>query len=170
MTDGWLGDQIIANRKIRPYHEVKRRKYRIRLLNGGPSRFYQFFLKREKTGENIPFTVISGDGNILPNPVKAESIYMSVAQRVDVIIDFADFEDGENIIIENHLEQTNGKGPTGRMLKNPDGVLCFKVKGPIVDDPSRIPEKFRDLPKVDMSEVTNTREWTFDYDSCMDAL
>jgi FtsP/CotA-like multicopper oxidase with cupredoxin domain len=163
-TDGWLGDQIIANRKIRPYHDVKRRKYRFRILNGGPSRFYQFFLKREKTGEYVPFTVLSGDGNILPQPVKAESLFLSVAQRVDVIIDFSEFEDGERLIIENHLEQTNGKGPSGRLLEEPDGVLAFNVKGPIVEDPSRIPEKLRPLPKVDMDAVTNERVWTFDYD------
>ena len=89
MTEGWLGDQIVANRRIRPHHDVKRRKYRFRILNGGPSRFYQFYLRREKTGEYIPFKVISGDGNILPHPVNAESIYLSVAQRVDIILDLS---------------------------------------------------------------------------------
>ncbi len=161
-TDGWLGDQVTVNRKIRPFHEVERRKYRFRILNGGPSRFYQFFL-RKKGGDYIPFVVITGDGNILPQPVRAESIYLSVAQRYDIIIDFSEFEDGDEIILENHLEQTNGKGPTGRMLQVPDGVLSFKVKGPVVEDPSRVPERFRPLPKIDLSEVVRERLWVFDY-------
>jgi FtsP/CotA-like multicopper oxidase with cupredoxin domain len=165
MTDGWLGDQIVANRKIRPFTEVKRRKYRFRLLNGGPSRFYRFQLRRKKTGELVPMTIITGDGNILPEPVRAWSVYMSVAQRVDVILDFSDYDDGEQLILENLLEQTNGKGPSGRILDDPDGVLAFNVTGtePYPDN-SRVPSKLRDLPEVDLSLVRKERTWTFDYD------
>ena len=39
-TDGILGDRYTVNRVIQPNFKVKRRKYRFRLLNGGPSRFY----------------------------------------------------------------------------------------------------------------------------------
>ena len=83
-TDGILGDKFTVNRTIQPFFRVEPRKYRFRILNGGPSRFYQLYLS---TGQ--PFAVITGDGNFLPQPVVAESLYLSVAQRADVIIDFS---------------------------------------------------------------------------------
>jgi FtsP/CotA-like multicopper oxidase with cupredoxin domain len=58
VTDGWLGEQVTINRRIRPHFRVERRKYRLRILNGGPSRFYQLFLSSKK-----PFLIITGDGN-----------------------------------------------------------------------------------------------------------
>ncbi len=62
-TAGILGDRYTVNRRIQPFFEVERRKYRFRILNGGPSRFYQLFLSSGK-----PFVVITGDGNFLPGP------------------------------------------------------------------------------------------------------
>ena len=55
--DGFLGEQYTVNGAVRPYVEVARRKYRFRMLNTGPSRFYKFALS---TGEQI--TVIANDG------------------------------------------------------------------------------------------------------------
>src|SRR5262249_12459017 len=40
---GVLGDRFAVNGQIQPNLTVLRRKYRFRLLNAGPSRFYQFF-------------------------------------------------------------------------------------------------------------------------------
>jgi FtsP/CotA-like multicopper oxidase with cupredoxin domain len=39
-TDGILGDRYTVNGVIQPFFQVQPRKYRLRLLNGGPSRFY----------------------------------------------------------------------------------------------------------------------------------
>jgi FtsP/CotA-like multicopper oxidase with cupredoxin domain len=62
VTDGWLGDQVTVNRRIRPHFKVERRKCRLRVLNGGPSRFYQLFLSSGK-----PFLIVTGDGNFQPD-------------------------------------------------------------------------------------------------------
>ena len=183
-TDGWLGDMITANRMIFPRFEVERRKYRFRIINGGPSRFYQLYLSdaceltkvgdkkdeyviRKKRKKHM--TVITGDGNFLPEPIDTESIYLSTAQRVDVIIDFSEFEDGDYLFLENRLVQTNGKGPSGdRQLSGDEpwetGIIRFDVKGPKCDDPSEVPDYFRSLPRVDLSEVKFRRLWDFDYD------
>src|SRR5229473_747819 len=42
--DGILGDKFLVNGKIQPFFEVQPRRYRFRLLDTGPSRFYEFFL------------------------------------------------------------------------------------------------------------------------------
>ncbi len=158
-TDGILGDRYTVNRIIQPFFQVERRKYRFRILNGGPSRFYQLFLSSGK-----PWTIITGDGNFLPEPVTAQSIYLSVAQRVDVIIDFSQYKVGDTVTVLNRLEQTNGKGPSGRILDPGDGILQFQVVEATGPDPSRIPDRLRDLPRIDPADVRRERTWVFDYD------
>lgn len=172
-TDGWLGDRITINRTILPKLTVKRRKYRFRILNGGPSRFYQFGLSQNDPIHNpFPVIIITGDGNFLPEPVVANHWLMSVAQRFDVIIDFSAFNAGDQVYLWNVLEQTNGKGPSGRQL-NPetDKEQMQVMRFDVVDmdegetDESEVPNFFRPLPALpqDLSAL-NKRTWDFDYD------
>ncbi len=158
-TDGILGDKFTVNRIIQPFFQVEPRKYRFRILNGGPSRFYQLYLS---TGQ--PFVVITGDGNFLPKPVTAESIYLSVAQRTDVILDFSRYQPGDQITLQNRLEQVNGKGPSGRMLDPGDSIMRFDVVASTGPDNSQIPDRFRQLPLIpdDLSKFKH-RVWVFDY-------
>ena len=122
-TNGFLGNLYTVNRKVTPYLNVEPRKYRFRFLNGGPSRFYEL---RLRSGQQ--FTVISNDGNLLPAPVIADSLKLSVAQRHDVIVDFSQFGAGALIELENIMEQIHGEGPTGRSLPNGQGdpVMQFR--------------------------------------------
>lgn len=173
---GVLGDRFTVNRVIQPHFEVKRRKYRFRILDGGPSRFYQLFLNSPTLSpagaeeQHLHrFIVISGDGNFQPEPVEAESIYMGVAQRVDVIIDFSTFKAGDQIYLENRLDQMHGHGPSGRMITDPEEIrshrlMRFDVVGDAVDDPSRVPDFFRPFPPIDRSIIKRERTWNFDYD------
>jgi FtsP/CotA-like multicopper oxidase with cupredoxin domain len=158
-TNGILGDRYTVNRRIQPFFQVERRKYRFRILNGGPSRFYQVFLSSGR-----PFVVITGDGNVLPRPLEAESIYLSVAQRVDVVLDFSQYRVGETVTLLNRLEQITGQGPSGRMLDPGDPLIQFQVVAATGPDPSRIPDKLRELPRIDPGEIRRERVWEFDYD------
>jgi FtsP/CotA-like multicopper oxidase with cupredoxin domain len=90
--DGILGDKFLVNGKIQPFFEVQPRRYRFRLLDTGPSRFYEFFLTNlNQLGATNQFFVIANDGNLLPAPVKVNSVRIGVAERVDVIVDFSSF-------------------------------------------------------------------------------
>jgi FtsP/CotA-like multicopper oxidase with cupredoxin domain len=157
-TNGILGDRFTVNRKIQPFFRVERRKYRFRILNGGPSRFYQLFLSSGR-----PFTIITGDGNFQPQPVEASSIYLSVGQRVDVIVDFSHYRAGDTVILQNHLEQLTGQGPSGRLIEPGDALMQFQVVEATGKDPSRVPDYFRELPGIDLSLVKRERLWVFDY-------
>src|SRR5712692_8966339 len=88
--DGILGDKFLVNGVIQPFFNVQPRRYRFRLLDTGPSRFFEFFLTGA-VGTNSPttnpFFVIGNDGNLLPNPVQVNSVRIGVAERVDIIID-----------------------------------------------------------------------------------
>ncbi len=128
--DGILGDKFLVNGKIQPFFNVKRRRYRFRWLNGGPSRFYQFFLTNPNNlSQNNQFWQIANDGNLLPNPVQVSSTLIAVAERMDVIIDFSAFPAGTTLRLENRLKQTNGAGPSGGLFSAGQGnqVLEFRV-------------------------------------------
>src|SRR5437763_2431535 len=163
-TDGMLGDKYTVNRRIQPFFKVERRKYRFRILNGGPSRFLQIFLSSGEKRQTLhPFIVITGDGNFLPQPICATSIYLSVAQRVDVVLDFSQFKAGDQLYLQNRLEQTNGRGPSGRILAPGDDIMRFDVIEATAQDPSCVPQRLRQLPPINMNEIKRRRVWQFDY-------
>ena len=73
--DGILGDRFCANGAIQPFFDVDRRRYRLRLYNPGPSRWWEFALF---DGTNfMPFWQISIDGNLLPEAVKVTSVKLA---------------------------------------------------------------------------------------------
>ena len=158
--DGILGDKFIVNGAIQPFFKVARRKYRFRLLNTGPSRFYEFFLSNGQ-----PFVQISNDGNLLPQPLPRTSVRLGVAERADVVVDFSHLRIGDRVFLENRLEQTSGRGPTGKILPQSSAtqLLRFDVdRNPSEPDPSRVPPTLRALPTIDMREVVATRTWRFE--------
>ena len=156
--DGLLGDKDTVNGKIQPFFNVARRKYRFRMLNGGPSRFYEFFLSN-----GLPFIHISNDGNLLPAPLTKQSLRISVAERIDAIVDFSNCSIGEEIILQNRLEQENGRGPTGHILDPEDSreVLKFIVSSD-ADDFSEVPATLRTLPTINPNGAVATRNWRFE--------
>jgi FtsP/CotA-like multicopper oxidase with cupredoxin domain len=146
-TDGILGNQFLVNGKIQPFFDVQKRRYRFRVLDFGPSRFYQFFLTNpDNLSQSIPFWVIANDGNLLPRPIEVTSHRIGVAERVDVIVDFAKiaarFGNPARIRLENRLEQTSGRGPTGKILPAGQGdqLMEFHLVGGAVADGSFDPE------------------------------
>src|SRR5713101_5447407 len=112
--DGILGDKFLVNGVIQPFFNVQPRRYRFRLLDVGPSRFFEYFLTGAvgtSSPTTNPFFVIGNDGNLLPHPVQTNSVRIGVAERVDIIIDFSKFA-GQTVYLENRLNQLNGQGPT----------------------------------------------------------
>ncbi|HEY6193713.1 MAG TPA: multicopper oxidase domain-containing protein [Candidatus Eisenbacteria bacterium] len=158
--DGILGDKFTVNGKIQPFKRVARRKYRFRMHNIGPSRWYQFALSNGR-----PMTQISADGNLLPRPITTSGPRLAVAMRADVILDFSDLADGTEVFLVNVLEQDDGRGPTGKVLPLSRGTPILKF---IVDasldthgDPSRIPDRFYDLPPTPATEAVTRRTFEF---------
>jgi FtsP/CotA-like multicopper oxidase with cupredoxin domain len=159
--DGVIGDKMTVNGKVEPFMRVARRKYRFRILNMGPSRFYNLFLSN-----SMNMVQLSHDGNFLPMPLTVRNIRFTVASRVDVIIDFTNQPSGREIFLVNCQEQKDGRGPTGKLLPLALGtkVLKFVVDGTIdtKGDPSRIPTRLLDLPPIPRAEVVTERTFIFD--------
>jgi FtsP/CotA-like multicopper oxidase with cupredoxin domain len=158
--DGIIGDKMVVNGRIQPYLEVHKRRYRFRILDGGPSRFYQLYLTNPaQPNVKIPYWAITTtDGNFLPRPIEIngssslspQGVRLSVAERVDIIIDFKRIwqQFGSpsgtlKIWLENRLEQEDGRGPTDDILPpgNVNNALVeFRITGGSVADPSFDPQ------------------------------
>ena len=172
--DGFLGEHVTVNGAVAPYFEVKRRKYRFRIVNTGPSRIYTFQTcdvggDGVECMDDLPATdliLIGNDGNLLSSAVTVDNVTISAAERFDVVIDFSAYSDGDRINLMNIADQTSGKGRTGVFApmtsKFAQKVVQFRVTGPPVADPSVIPAVMREQPTITNGEIACEREFIFD--------
>jgi spore coat protein A len=91
-----FGDVLLVNGAVWPYLAVDRGKYRFRILNGSGSRSYRLTLS---TG--APITVIGTDAGLLAAPVPVTSLLLTPGERADVVVDFAGYASGTEIVLEN---------------------------------------------------------------------
>ncbi|MBI2883752.1 MAG: multicopper oxidase domain-containing protein [Candidatus Methylomirabilis oxyfera] len=154
--DGILGDKFAINGKIQPFLDVKRRRYRFRILDSGPSRVYELFLSNGRH-----FIQLSNDGNLLPRALARQSVRLGVAERVDLIVDFTDAQIGEKIYLQNRLEQVNGRGPTGKLIQ-PTNLVEFRVVGDATDDSRDYQGGEALLPLPDRRPAARERRFAFD--------
>src|SRR4051812_7684623 len=93
---GLFGDVILVNGRPWPAMPVERRKYRFRLLNASISRSYLLALS---TGD--PFTVIGTDGGLMPAPADTTTLRFGMAERYEIVVDFAKYPIGTRVVLEN---------------------------------------------------------------------
>ncbi|MDA8485683.1 multicopper oxidase domain-containing protein [Pseudomonas resinovorans] len=162
--DGVLGDKITVNGIIEPFLRVAARKYRFRLLNGGPSRFYQFHLVDASNAEQT-FTYIANDGNLLPAPLRNHTqVNLGVAERGDIVVDFSAYPLGTELFLVNRQEQTTTRRPDG-VTSPGTRVLKFVVdRQPPEQDLSQVPDTLRELRPLDPAEIAAApvRRWEFE--------
>lgn len=95
------GDVIHVNGAPWPYLEVEPRKYRFRMLNTGISRTYKMYLELStKVGTKLPFTVIGSDCGLLEKPVPTSDLYISDAERWEIVVDFSQYA-GQLVTMRN---------------------------------------------------------------------
>ncbi|MDX1763799.1 MAG: multicopper oxidase family protein, partial [bacterium] len=117
---GFLGDKVLVNGKVWPFLNVKQGKYRFRFINGSQARAYTLRLENlADPAQVIPFTLIGTDVGLVSAPISLNTIHAVPAERFDVVIDFARFPAGTEIVLRN--DET-----TGPRLPN---VMKFLVMG-----------------------------------------
>jgi len=159
--DGHLGDKYTVNGLVQPYFEVERRKYRFRILDGGPSRFYELWFSN-----SMEFQHIGNDGNLLPAPITANFVKLGVAERADIVVDFSQLPSTTTeVYLVNRAEQIDGRGPTGNRIPMASAPKLLKLvirpKSGNALDPSRVPSVLKPLPAMDLPAIA-TRTWHFD--------
>jgi len=157
--DGYIGDKWLVNGRVQPYFNVKRRKYRFRMLDAGPARYYDFWFSNR-----MEFQVIGADGNLLPAPVTVRNLTSAAGERWDIVVDFSTLpETTTEVYIVNRLEHSNGRGPdSGRLpLNESPRIIKFVIEPGAVPDPSRVPSVLRPLVPIDIvNPVRREFKWT----------
>jgi manganese oxidase len=164
---GFLGDQMTVNLCWKPFLQVYARKYRFRLLNSAVSRFFVFALS-----DGSQITYIANDGNLLPFPVNTTQLdQLGVAERYDIVIDFARYAAGTTLYLVN-LQEHDSPALPGAILSLASAMqgnsidpavgpcLQFKVLGPPpIPDASVVPATM--VPNPTRQPVNNTRTFLF---------
>ncbi|HKB15086.1 MAG TPA: multicopper oxidase domain-containing protein [Planctomycetota bacterium] len=163
--DGFLGDKFLVNGAIQPRFHVKRRKYRFRLLNGSNARFYDLFL-RKANGQGFPFTRIGTDGGLQSVPIPGVfDVFFGPAERVDIVIDFSQFAEGDEVFFVDRIEQDDGRGPDGDFddldLVSPGTKILKFIVEEAVPDPSQVPSVLRPFDAISAAEIAAATEKTF---------
>jgi FtsP/CotA-like multicopper oxidase with cupredoxin domain len=131
------------------------------MLNGANARM--FFLR---LSNGAPFTRIGTDGWMLPFAIQQDRIFLSMAERADVIVDFRNAPN--EVFLENICVQDSGRGPAGdsanpatRIPGTP--LLKFVVEGPNVLNDATIAtgDLLRPHTPILAKEIVATREFEF---------
>jgi FtsP/CotA-like multicopper oxidase with cupredoxin domain len=113
---GVYGDVMLVNGRPWPTLSVARRKYRFRILNASLSRGLRLQLS---TG--APMTVIATDGGLMPRPQDTTQLRVGMAERYEVMVDFARYPPGTRIQLRNLGV------PHSRDFDHTDKVMQFVV-------------------------------------------
>ena len=165
--DGAIGDKLTVNGTIQPFMNVQPRRYRIRMYNGGPTRFYWWWMRQGAAGSTyLPMTVIANDGNLLPNAVSVQSFKQGVAERFDLIIDFTGMKPGTEIFLTNRADQDTGRGPSGKLLTTGNDAIKFVVQAArtgLTDNstPIKAGTALRPLPTLPAVATIKRKEWVW---------
>jgi spore coat protein A len=149
----FFGNTILVNGKVWPFLNVEPRRYRFRMLNGSNARFYTL-----KFDPDLPFHVIGTDGGLLERPVTVNEITLAPAERVDVILDFTQFQ-GTTFTLTNSAP---APFPGGDLPDANTGVIMqFRVVLPLFcPDRSRIPDRLVKIEHLRPSQAVRTRDLT----------
>jgi len=134
----YLGDAMVVNGKVRPYHEVEPRKYRLRIVNTSNSRFFSLLLS-----DGQSFQVIGSDQGMLAAPVAVKRLVLAPAERADVIVDFSNARGSDVTLMSDALE-----------------LMQFRVSKQAVVDSSVVPAKLRTIERIDESMAVRRRLMT----------
>lgn len=143
--DGVLGDTFLVNGRHQPYLAVEPRKYRFRWLNGSNARIYALaFSKSPQSARNpLPFVQIGTEGALLPKPAPRTIDEISMAERHDVVFDFAVYraQGVTQLYLVNCMQQTDGRGPDGVDRDRCTPLVRFDIGNTISGgvDPSAVP-------------------------------
>ncbi len=87
---GIFGETPLINGVIKPYVDVTTQKVRLLFLGGSNRREWQLHFD-----DDLVMTQIAGDVSFLPHPVKMTKILVVPGERLQVIVDFSQYHDGD---------------------------------------------------------------------------
>jgi len=161
---GWYGCVPHVNGILRPYHDVARTAYRLRILNASNARTYRLAF-RDDAGNAMPFHLAGTDGGLLEQAVRCQEVLLSPAERADLVVDFAGLAQGRYVTFETRafapmqdvpraaIDAVHAHAPVASSL--PDGapfdLMQFRVRG-AAGRPVSMPQRLARLPPIVTSD------------------
>jgi spore coat protein A len=141
---GVLGDCVLVNGAPWPVMEVTNTRYRFRILNASNARRYRLALEPAGT-----FTQIGSDQGLLSAPVPHEELQIAQAERFDVVVDFSNYQVGQEVTMVNRL----GEDGTANVMRF---VVARKGK-----EDSQVPTRLADIRPLSRSDAVTERKFIF---------
>jgi spore coat protein A len=118
----FFGDVVTVNGKVWPFQRVEPRRYRMRILNGSNSRFYNLELTDGATMHQI-----GTDGGLLAQPVALDKLLLGPGERADVIFNFTGLS-GNVDLVDTELPPSTVS--PAEPLQRPE-IMRFRVDLPL---------------------------------------
>jgi spore coat protein A len=135
-----FGEAQLVNGKLFPYLDVEARRYRFRILNAANGRFYRLSLSNGGVMHQI-----GSDQGLLAAPVALKQIDLAPGERLDVVIDFAEF-----------------RGAKVQLQSEPFAMMQFRVNAQAVVDSSGLPAVLTGIERIAEISAVATRRLTLD--------
>ncbi|WP_201339419.1 multicopper oxidase family protein [Isorropodon fossajaponicum symbiont] len=117
---GKKGQTVLVNGVINPVLKAKKSLLCLRLLNGSNARTY-----RLSFDDHRDFYIIGSDGGLLERSVKANSLRLAPAERVEILLDVAN---GKMPILKHNASQaSSGMGMMSRMMNQNKDLSIFQI-------------------------------------------
>ena len=146
----FFGNTIVVNGKVWPVLNVKRGKYRFRMLDGSNSRTY-----RLRLSNSASFQVIGMEGGLLPAPVTVSEITLGPGERADTIVDFGSYAAGTEIRLVNDAPAPFPGTPGVGVVPN---VMKFVVTS-ATGHTAAVPASLRPMEVLDPLDAVVTRDF-----------
>lgn len=141
---GAEGSIVTVNGAPSPRLAVATRRYRFRLLNGSNATPLRLSLSN-----GAPLLVIATDSGLLPAPVACPNIRLGMAERAEVVVDFAELPTDTRVVLVD--EDADGDARS---------VMCFDVTR-VEPDGSSLPEILAGTPDLAAADAQGTRDFIF---------
>jgi FtsP/CotA-like multicopper oxidase with cupredoxin domain len=153
---GFKGDVLLVNATMRPFLEVRRKRTRLRLLNGSNSRIYNFGFDDDRS-----FLQIATDGSLLERAVKRTRLRLAPGERAEIVVEL---EANRALKLMSYPDVSGGRGMMGGMMRGMVGndetfeVLELRA-GQLEDLGNSIPERLASIPNWKPDQAQRTREF-----------
>ncbi|MEI2578392.1 multicopper oxidase family protein [Scytonema sp. PRP1] len=135
-------EETLVNGALTPHMDVKRHKYRFRVLNAAPQSIFKLtVVPTSNEANNLTLKVIATDSGLRENPVDVKDLEMGVGERYEFVIDF-------NEIFQSAVTQVYLK-LEDLAFGFTENVLRFNINPDPVADDSVVPNVLRSVRRFE---------------------
>jgi FtsP/CotA-like multicopper oxidase with cupredoxin domain len=155
---GVRGDTIIVNGAITPTARVPAGWVRLRILNGANARSFELRFQDRRT-----FYVIASDGGFLAHPVPLSELRISVGERFELLVDFAN---QRPVVLETGPDRVMGIFGTISDSDTNQYVPVMRFETAPVPSSGRLPSRLIDPGAIDPIVSVQRRQFVLNNGIC----